>query len=142
MKPCFFCDIQKKVDTHVLFKTRNFVIRFDGFPVNPGHINVFTKKHVESFFDINISLYSELGLAIKRAKFILDKQFESDGYTLGINEGPASGRTIAHFHLHIIPRFLGDVSNPEGGVRNVVPKKSKYVASARRIPNNIKYLKK
>jgi len=63
---------------------------------------------------------------IKEERKLLDKEFNPDGYNIGVNVGPAAGQSIRHVHIHIIPRYKGDVENPQGGVRHVIPKKAHY----------------
>lgn len=127
---CFFCDIWKNKKEKPLLETKDFYVRFDEFPVSSGHVEIITKKHIVSFFELTAKESVELFFATKKAKKIIDKKFHPDGYTIGINEGESSGRTIPHFHLHLIPRFWGDVKNPHGGVRKVIPKKSNYISKA------------
>ena len=95
----------------------------DAAPVNPGHKIIFLKKHVESFFDARPDEFQELSKFIISVKDKLNRKYHPDGYTIGINEGRAAGRSIDHLHIHLIPRYFGDVKNPRGGVRNVMDKR-------------------
>ena len=101
-------------------------VRYDRFPVSPGHALIIPRRHVASFFELSdIEQQELLSLANKTKKF-LDKKLKPDGYNIGINVGAAAGQTIWHVHIHIIPRFTGDVTNPRGGVRGVIPGKQAY----------------
>ena len=63
----------------------------------------------------------------RKSKQIINKKFKPDGFNIGINIGSSAGQTVDHVHIHLIPRYIGDVKNPEGGVRNVIPSKAKYL---------------
>ena len=121
---CVFCE---KIDKErVLFESENWIAFYDAFPVSIGHTLIVTKKHFETYFDLPIKISDELTFQINKVKDILDKKYKPDGYNIGINCGEAAGQTVMHFHLHVIPRYIGDVENPRGGVRGVIPSKQKY----------------
>jgi len=84
------------------------------------------KRHVASFFELTPKEVEACMLLIKEEQALLDKEFTPDGYNIGVNVGPAAGQSILHVHIHIIPRYKGDVENPQGGVRHVIPKKAHY----------------
>lgn len=123
---CFFCDIQTDVKEEKIVETDLFFARFDNFPVVQGHAEIVSKKHVESFFELTEQELSEMYSLITKTKQIIDKKFHPDGYNIGVNEGRTAGRTIDHLHIHLIPRYVGDVENPRGGVRNIIPGKGDY----------------
>lgn len=100
--------------------------RYDRFPVSEGHALIITKRHVSSFFDLTSQEVIELMALAAKAKVILDSKFRPDGYNVGINVGEAAGQSVFHVHLHVIPRYSGDVRNPRGGVRGVIPTKQDY----------------
>jgi diadenosine tetraphosphate (Ap4A) HIT family hydrolase len=81
---------------------------------------------VASFFDLNPEEVSAIMSLITEEKTLLDQEFSPDGYNIGVNVGPAAGQSIFHVHVHIIPRYTGDVENPQGGVRHVIPKNAHY----------------
>jgi diadenosine tetraphosphate (Ap4A) HIT family hydrolase len=138
---CFFCDIQDGNDDKTIAENRHFFSRFDDFPVSRGHCEVVPKAHVESFFDLSSEQVAALFALILRTKAIIEEEFMPDGYNLGLNEGVAGGRTIHHFHLHIIPRYQGDVGDPKGGVRNIIPGKADYLSQLRtEYPSRRKYV--
>jgi len=92
---------------------------FDNFPVNEGHMLIMPKRHYASFFDATQEEITAFYDLIKEAKSLLDGKFHPDGYNVGINVGEAAGQTIFHLHIHLIPRYTGDVENPRGGVRKL-----------------------
>ena len=99
---------------------------FDGFPVSPGHALIIPRRHVASFFDLTQEERQDMFNMVNEVKRILDDRFHPDGYNIGVNIGEAAGQSIFHVHLHLIPRYSGDVPNPRGGVRGVIPHKQSY----------------
>jgi diadenosine tetraphosphate (Ap4A) HIT family hydrolase len=90
-------------------------------------MKIIPKRHVNSFFELsNEEIIAAYDL-LKKAKKLLDKKFSPDAYNIGVNDGKAAGQTIFHLHIHLIPRYFGDVSDPVGGVRNVIPEKGNYL---------------
>ena len=121
---CLFCEIQKEriLDQDDLF----YVIR-DGFPVTDLHTLVIPKRHVETYFDLYQPEFNSCNRMIKKFKQQIEKEDDSvRGFNIGINNGEVSGQTIFHCHVHLIPRKEGDVDNPRGGVRGVIPNKQEY----------------
>ncbi len=98
----------------------------DGYPVSPGHTLLIPKRHTGSFFDLSTQERDDLLALLDRAKRVLDAELQPQGYNIGINDGAAAGQTVPHLHVHLIPRFEGDLSDPRGGVRWVIPAKAKY----------------
>ena len=99
---------------------------FDGFPVSKGHVLVIPKRVVAEIFDLNEEEYSSCFNLVKDVKKILEEEFKPDGFNIGINNGEKAGQTIFHAHIHVIPRYSGDVDNPRGGIRHVIPGKGDY----------------
>ena len=91
----------------------------DSYAVSPGHTVVVPKRHVAEVFDLT---QDEVAACMD----LINKEFNPDGYNIGVNIGSAAGQSILHVHIHIIPRYKGDVENPQGGVRHVLPKKAHY----------------
>ena len=121
---CLFCEIQKEriLDQDDLF----YVIR-DGFPVTDLHTLVIPKRHVETYFDLYQPELNSCNRMIQKYKQQIENEDESvKGFNIGINNGEVSGQTIFHCHIHLIPRREGDVKNPRGGVRGVIPNKQGY----------------
>ena len=123
MKTCQFCSLPQSrvIDSSPL----GLVIR-DAFPISPGHTLIIPRRHVGSFFDLESDERAELLALLCQAKVVADKEFSPQGYNIGINDGAAAGQTVPHLHLHLIPRFEGDLPDPRGGVRWVIPEKAKY----------------
>ena len=110
----------------IVEETTRVVVLRDGFPVSAGHTLILPKRHVSSFFDTTPGERAEMLDAIARTKAALDALHSPDSYNVGINDGPAAGQTVAHCHVHVIPRYAGDVEDPRGGVRWVIPDKARY----------------
>lgn len=138
---CFFCDILKNDDKNQAVETYLFSSRFSEFPVSKGHCEIFSKQHRLSTFDLTDDEWEDLHSVINMVKQNIDAEYSPDGFNIGINEGEAAGQTQEHFHLHIIPRYKGDVENPRGGVRNVIPGKGDYFEKLKKIPGKEKYIK-
>lgn len=100
--------------------------RFDDFPVNPGHIEFITKRNVATIFDTTTEEKLAIFELIDQAKKMIDEQYKPDGYNIGINCGESAGQTVMHVHVHLIPRYNGDVENPRGGIRGIIPEKQNY----------------
>lgn len=98
----------------------------DGFPVSPGHSLVIPKRHVGSFFETSLQEQAALLELLDQARAAASAEFHPDGYNIGINDGAAAGQTVPHLHIHLIPRFQGDLPDPRGGVRWVMPDKADY----------------
>ena len=128
---CFFCDVQPDTDPNVFLQSKSFVARLDDFPVSKGHTEIISRAHLPTLLDLDPSNHLELMQIIRDTKTILEEQYRPDGYNYGINEGVAAGQSVSHFHLHVIPRYRGDVEQPRGGVRNIIPGKGDYEALAR-----------
>ena len=120
--PCLFCTDPRgvSIQRELAFSAR------DSYPASPGHTVVIPRRHVSSFFDLTPEEVAACMDLIKEERKLLDKEFNPDGYNIGVNVGPAAGQSIRHVHIHIIPRYKGDVENPQGGVRHVIPKKAHY----------------
>lgn len=100
---------------------------YDGFPVSKGHSLVIPKRIVSSIFDLNDNEYNHIFLLLRDIKKILLEKFKPNGFNIGINNGTDAGQTIDHAHIHIIPRYKGDLKDPRGGVRNILPDNSGYI---------------
>jgi diadenosine tetraphosphate (Ap4A) HIT family hydrolase len=122
-KPCAFCTLPS---ARVIDENATAIVIRDGYPVSPGHTLLIPKRHTGSFFDLSEHERSDLLALLDRAKKALDEEFQPQGYNIGINDGAAAGQTVPHLHLHLIPRFDGDLPDPRGGVRWVIPDKAKY----------------
>jgi diadenosine tetraphosphate (Ap4A) HIT family hydrolase len=118
---CLFC-LDRSADQNIIMLQNDaFFARYDNYPAKPGHIEIVPKRHVESFFDLTPEEITKAYALMRQAKEELTKRHQPDGYTIGVNEGNASGRSVDHLHIHLIPRHYGDVDDPRGGIRQVVP---------------------
>jgi len=102
-------------------------VRFDdGFPITPGHSLIIPRRHFGSFFEATAEERTALLSLLDEAHAEAARTFSPDGFNIGINDGAAAGQTVPHLHIHLIPRRLGDVADPRGGVRWVIPDKARY----------------
>jgi HKD family nuclease len=101
---------------------------WDGFAVSPGHILIAPTRHVATWEDLASEEKSSAWAAVDQAMTVIRSRHAPDGFNVGFNLGAAAGQTVFHFHLHVIPRYTGDVSDPKGGVRHVIPSTANYLA--------------
>lgn len=118
---CPFCTFDKPI----LFNKLAYV-RYDSFPVSDGHLIIIPYRHVADYFATTQEEKLAMLALLDRAKSLLDREKAPSGYNIGINAGVSAGQTVMHVHLHLIPRYPGDVSDPHGGIRGVIPDKQKY----------------
>ena len=121
---CPFCKVE--LEREIIASSPLSVAFFDGFPVSPGHALIIPKRHVSSFFDLSQEERQDLLNLADSVKQIVEERYHPDGYNIGVNVGEAAGQSIFHVHMHLIPRYQGDVPNPRGGVRGVIPAKQNY----------------
>ena len=122
--PCLFCDIKK---SGCAYENELAYASYDSYPVTEHHCLIIPKRHIKDYFDLSndeLVACNELIQIIK--KEITKKDPTVKGFNLGTNIGKVSGQSILHCHLHLIPRREGDVDNPQGGVRSVIPNKQHY----------------
>lgn len=121
---CVFCNLESGKE--LITETATAVAFLDSYPVNPGHTLIIPKRHVADYFELSIHEQRALWLVVNRCKKLIQKRFNPDGFNVGINVGEAAGQSIFHVHIHLIPRYKGDVENPRGGVRGVIKEKQEY----------------
>lgn len=123
MSECIFCHIDPE---RIIVENDTCVAVYDQFPVSEGHVLILTKAHRETLFMCTPE--EQLGILdmIQKVKKIIQEKYHPNGYNIGVNIGAAAGQTIRHCHIHIIPRYLGDMKDPRGGVRGVIPGKQNY----------------
>ncbi len=121
---CVFCNIPDVQEC--LCENECCRAIFDNYPVSPGHVLIIPKRHVANYFDLAEEEQLELWRMVNQCKTLLDARFHPDGYNVGVNVNSAAGQSIPHVHIHLIPRYTGDVANPRGGVRGVIPSKQNY----------------
>ncbi len=124
MDACPFCS---PAPDRIFYQDSIVIGIWDAFPVSPGHALLVSKRHVRNWFEASLEERLALTRAIDVARFAIEANFRADGYNIGINSGEAAGQTIFHLHIHVIPRVLGDVPDPRGGVRHVISHKGKYL---------------
>ena len=100
--------------------------RYDKYPASPGHLLLIPFRHVAGLFDATDAELTALLALAREAKTLLDERLHPDGYNVGANVGAAAGQTVMHLHVHVIPRYAGDVEDPRGGVRGAIPEKRRY----------------
>jgi diadenosine tetraphosphate (Ap4A) HIT family hydrolase len=122
-KSCPFCSLPV---SRILGEAEHGVWLRDGFPISPGHSLVVPKRHVGSFFELSKQEQIALLTLLDQAKAAAEAEFQPDGYNIGINDGAAAGQTVPHLHIHLIPRFKGDLPDPRGGIRWIIPEKADY----------------
>lgn len=121
--PCPFCQIDPE---RVLFQNDHATVIRDRFPVSEGHTLVIPRRHVSSWFETQAIEKAAILQAMDEARDRLEQEFTPAGYNIGINDGEAAGQTVMHLHVHLIPRYSGDIEDPRGGVRWIKPGKAKY----------------
>lgn len=120
---CAFCE---PAQSRILWSSPKVAALWDAFPVSPGHALIVPRRHAASWTALTADEKSAILTAIDAVRALIDDRHRPDGYNVGFNDGPAAGQTVMHFHLHVIPRYEGDVSDPRGGVRWVLPDKAAY----------------
>ena len=121
---CLFCNIpQERI---VLENDLAYVAR-DGYPVTEMHSMIIPKRHIRDYFDLTTDELLACDQLIRSLKEEISNSDSSvDGFNIGMNSGESAGQTIFHCHIHFIPRRTGDVENPRGGVRHIIPGKGDY----------------
>ena len=121
---CPFCNPDSARE--LIVESATAFAMFDKFPVSNGHALIIPKKHCADYFDLTFREQSACMFMLNTVKEILKKKLNPDGFNVGINISEAAGQTVAHVHIHLIPRYKGDVKEPRGGVRGVIPEKKNY----------------
>ena len=122
--PCLFCNIKESglVDENILAYAS-----YDTYPVSELHCLIIPKRHIKDYFELtNDEVVACNGLIKKIKEEILLKDPSVKGFNIGSNVGKTAGQSVLHCHIHLIPRREGDVENPQGGVRSVIPLKQHY----------------
>ena len=125
MASCIFCI---KPETEILAENDLALAFYDKYPVNEGHVLVIPRRHVESYFEATPKELAAVNKLLFEVRDKLDTRLSPDGYNIGVNVGGAAGQTIFHLHVHIIPRYRGDVPDPRGGVRRIKKSLVPYLA--------------
>lgn len=120
---CPFCRLEKN---RIRLESEFAVAFLDGFPVTTGHTLVIPRRHVASLFELTEKEQAEVWKLVAEVRSMLVAEFHPDGFNIGLNDGTAAGQTVMHAHVHVIPRRHGDVADPRGGVRWIIPDKAAY----------------
>jgi diadenosine tetraphosphate (Ap4A) HIT family hydrolase len=120
---CPFCHLEA---SRIRLENEFAAAFHDAFPIAEGHTLVVPKRHVASLFDLSEEEQAALWRLVALVRAKLMAELKPDGFNVGVNDGPAAGQTVMHAHLHVIPRRAGDVADPRGGVRWIVPGKAQY----------------
>ena len=127
-KPCLFCNIKESVSAD---ENELAYASYDSYPVTDQHCLIIPKRHVENYFDLTEEEIIACDQLIKKIKKKIEsKDGTIKGFNIGTNSGKVAGQSIMHCHIHLIPRRKGDVENPQGGVRSVIPLKQHYIRKA------------
>ena len=121
---CPFCNPDS--ERVLLLESATAYALFDKFPVSNGHTLIIPKKHCADYFELSLKEQSACWFMLNEAKEILNRKLKPDGFNVGINISEAAGQTVPHVHIHLIPRYTGDVKEPRGGIRGVIPEKKNY----------------
>ncbi len=121
---CRFC--LAKPGRRIMIEGKYGFAAWDRHPAGEGHFLVIPYRHVADYFDINDDEREELWSLVAEGKKMADEKHNPDGYNIGINVGTWAGQSIPHLHIHVIPRYQGDVEDPKGGVRGVIPRNKLY----------------
>ncbi len=121
---CPFCN--PDAERELIVESATAYAIFDKFPVNEGHALIIPKRHCANYFELTFKEQAACMFMLNKVKEIISKRFKPDGFNIGINIGEKAGQTVHHVHIHLIPRYNGDVDDPRGGVRGVIPNKQRY----------------
>lgn len=121
---CPFCNPDS--DRELIIESATAYSIYDKFPVSNGHALIIPKKHCPDYFELTFKEQSAAWFMLNTVKKIVKKKFNPDGFNVGVNVNEAAGQTVQHVHVHLIPRYAGDVKEPRGGVRGVIPEKKNY----------------
>lgn len=121
---CPFCNPDS--ERELITESATAYAIYDKFPVNDGHALIIPKRHCEDYFDLTFKEQAACMFMLNKVKEIISDRFKPDGFNVGINVGEKAGQTVNHVHIHLISRYKGDVEQPSGGVRGVIPNKQKY----------------
>jgi len=121
---CPFCN--PDLDRELIVESATAYAIYDKFPVSAGHALIIPKKHCANYFDLTFKEQAACIFMLNKVKEIISAKFNPDGFNVGINVSEAAGQTVPHVHIHLIPRYKGDVKEPRGGVRGVIPENKNY----------------
>ena len=128
MKDCLFCKIQQPgYEKEIVYSNEYFVATRDSYPVTPLHTLIIPKRHFASFFEMNDDEQAAVFSILKQQRDeIMNLDSSVTSFNVGTNDGIDAGQSIYHLHIHLFPRRPGDIENPRGGVRGIIPARQKY----------------
>jgi len=127
--PCIFCNVRKE---DMIYENKYAFVSYDSYPVSKFHSLIIPKRHIRNYFDLDEKELNACNQLIKKIRTKIEKHDNLvEGFNLGTNAGIVAGQTIMHCHIHLIPRRKGDVENPQGGVRGVIPLKQHYLRKSK-----------
>jgi len=115
--PCIFCSPSPD---KTLFSNTYAYCRFDDYPVTPGHLLIIPYRHIISFFDATNAEQAAMMDLVRSGKKYLDGNYHPRGYNIAINDGEVAGQTVMHLHIHLIPRYPGDMEDPKSWIHSVL----------------------
>src|SRR5712692_2761942 len=118
--PCPFCSVLQE---RILLESRTGLALPDAYPLCAGHTLIVSRRHVKTIYELTTEDQQDLWSLVFQVRHSLIEQYASDAFNIGINDGLNAGQTIDHAHIHVIPRRKGDVADPRGGIRWVIPDK-------------------
>lgn len=121
---CPFCSLES--EGRLLAENELVFAILDRFPVNPGHVLVIPKFHTADYFHLPLEYQVAVWKMMNEVREQVESRYQPHGYNIGVNVREAAGQTVSHVHVHLIPRYTGDVAEPRGGVRGVIPDKRTY----------------
>lgn len=119
---CIFCNPHREV----IAQSKHCLAYLDKFPVTKGHALVVPRRHVVTIWEMTDEEYTDAFFLARNVKEILNEQFHPDGFNIGVNCGEFAGQSVWHAHIHVMPRYKGDIENPRGGVRHIIPGRGNY----------------
>lgn len=127
MSDCLFCDLQVRDRQRIVAENDLAYVTRDGFPVTAGHTLFIPKRHAMDYFDLVQAEVYAINTLMADQKAVLQREDPTiEGFNIGMNCGEVAGQSVFHCHVHLIPRRKGDVDNPRGGVRHLIPGKGHY----------------
>ena len=129
--PCLFCTTKKE---DIIEENEFEYATFDSYPVSNHHSLIIPKRHVKNYFELSNDEFVACNKMIMLCKNKIEQDDQTiKGFNIGSNTGKVAGQSINHCHIHLIPRREGDVENPQGGVRGVIPSKQHYLRKPKKI---------
>lgn len=123
MSDCIFCNLSAD---QIIAESDLCVAFYDQFPVSKGHVLIIPKRHVADYFELMPEEIAAMQKMLFEMKDVVQALYQPDGFNIGVNVGEMAGQSIFHVHMHLIPRYAGDVEYPRGGVRGVIPEMQNY----------------